>query len=76
MENMTLDTANWYSPFVDVFFYKVEDERIWEMMIKNKRKTTQNYALGDYFPSRPYYFGGKANKCCNSHVYCTFETVS
>ena len=65
MEKLTHDAVNWYSPFVDLFFYTVEDERIWEIWIESKEKGAQNYALGDYFPSRPYYFGGKkANKCC------------
>lgn len=55
------ERKNWYSPYLDLFFYKIEDGRIWEVTPRGRRKRSGlvNYAIEDYFPTRPYYFGGK-----------------
>lgn len=47
----------WYSPFLDLFLYKVEDGRVWEVDPVGER-LEENYAIEDYFPTRPYYFAG------------------
>ena len=51
----------WYSPYVDLFFYKKKDGYLWEVLpdgaVANKRHS-QHYAIQDYFPTTPYYFGG------------------
>jgi len=51
----------WYSPFLDLFLYKVEDGRVWEVDPVGER-LEENYAIEDYFPTRPYYFAGKPGK--------------
>jgi hypothetical protein len=57
-EKMTNKGAKWYSPFVDLFAYKYEDDVIWEVDPRGN-KAKQNYNVFEYFPTRPFYFGGK-----------------
>lgn len=56
-EKLTEDSRDWYSPFLDLFFYEIKDGNIWEVSPKGNR-LKQYYAIEDYFPTRPYYFAG------------------
>jgi len=61
MVKLTNDKMPWYSPFVDLFFYKIEDGRFWELLTDGRKRdddNSLNYALSEYFPTRPYYFAG------------------
>lgn len=70
MVKMTNKRVPWYSPFIDLFFYNIKDGRFWEVMPNGRRKeSTQNYALSEYFPTRPYYFGGKIVPVSDIHFY-------
>lgn len=49
----------WMSPFVDIFLYKIDpdNERIVEVSPGGSPRL-QSYSLSEYFPTRPFYFGG------------------
>jgi hypothetical protein len=64
MEKFTGDTYEWYSPFLDLFFYKIEDGSIWEVSPTGQR-LEQNYIIEEYFPTRPYYFAGEFHMLIN-----------
>jgi len=57
MAKFTEDRYDWYSPFLDLFFYEIKDGSIWEVSPGGDR-LEQHYAVEDYFPTRPYYFAG------------------
>ena len=58
MVKLTRDKMEWYSPFVDLFFYKIEDGTFFEVLTDGTRHQ-EEYAVSEYFPTRPYYFAGK-----------------
>ncbi|KAI9136180.1 hypothetical protein BKA69DRAFT_1105695 [Paraphysoderma sedebokerense] len=47
----------WKSPFVDVFLFQIHNGTIYEVD-PNGVNLEQSYSLHDYFPTRPFYFGG------------------
>ncbi|KAI9136015.1 hypothetical protein BKA69DRAFT_1179247 [Paraphysoderma sedebokerense] len=47
----------WKSPFVDIFLFQVNKGSIQEVD-PNGSSLGQSYRLQDYFPTRPFYFGG------------------
>jgi len=60
-----MDRLGWWTPFVDLFFYKIINNTLFEVvpngnlsMDKTKSNLVQNYSIADYFPTKPYYFGG------------------
>jgi len=57
MEKLTRDSVRWYSPFLDLFFYTIEEGKLWETF-PNGRRHQESYPVTDYFPTRPFYFGG------------------
>lgn len=57
MEKLTPPEKEWYSPFLDLFFYTIENDRLWEVY-PDGTKHQEHYAVTDYFPTRPYYYGG------------------
>ena len=54
---LTPDRWQWYTPFVDLFFYVLESDRIQEVSPQGKRFKV-SFSIKDYFPTRPYYFAG------------------
>jgi hypothetical protein len=70
MVKLTNDRVGWYSPFVDLFFYKIEDGRFWEVMTDGI-KHDENYAVSEYYPTRPYYFAGKIE----SHIHFCYQWI-
>lgn len=58
---LTEDSANtsfgWPTPFVDVFLYNQNRSHIFEVFPSGQPRR-QLYRLKEYFPTRPYYFGG------------------
>ena len=53
---------SYYSPYVDLFLFKNESDSLYEVTPKGKRQIYQKTAVvfntAEYFPTRPYYFGG------------------
>ena len=64
MKKETPKSVSHYSPFVDLFLFKIESGTLYEVSPKGKRqfdnqkKTAIVFNTADYFPTRPYYFGG------------------
>lgn len=57
---MKKETASWathYSPFVDLFLFEIRDDMIIEML-PNGEQSHVDYKISDFFPTRPFYFGG------------------
>lgn len=59
MPKRTVPTTKFYSPFLDLFLFKIEHGQIWEVRASNRNVTNaHHFGLTDYFPTVPYYFGG------------------
>lgn len=56
MKKETLSGSH-YSPFVDLALFKIESGTLYELTPKGKLGLDV-YNTADYFPTRPYYFGG------------------
>ena len=61
MEKLTRANVKWFSPFLDLFFYVVEDGKFWEVFPSGK-KNQESYPLDEYFPTRPFSFGGETTR--------------
>ena len=61
MEKLTRANVKWFSPFLDLFFYVVEDGKFWEVFPSGK-KHQESYPLEEYFPTRPFSFGGETTR--------------
>lgn len=48
----------WMAPFVDVFLFKMDGSNIYEVNPYGDRTARSPFALRDYFPVQPFYFGG------------------
>ncbi len=62
-ETDTYKPNSYYSPYVDLFLFKNESDTLYEVSPKGKRqtiyqKTAVVFNTAEYFPTRPYYFGG------------------
>lgn len=59
-EKLTPPWAKHWSPFVDVFMFKVRGGNIDEVSPEGSQQRNSNisFRLRDFFPSRPFYFGG------------------
>jgi hypothetical protein len=57
MKKETPTSLSHYSPFVDLALFKIESDTLYEVSPKGKRHRVV-YNTADYFPTRPYYFGG------------------
>jgi len=59
MQKLTAPNTKFYSPFLDLFLFKIERDKIWEVRASNSDFTNEhNFGITDYFPTVPYYFGG------------------
>lgn len=47
----------WSSPFADIFFFKVQNETLFEIW-PNGQLREQAFRIDEFFPTRPFYFGG------------------
>lgn len=47
----------WYSPFVDIFLFRAQDGLFVEVSPQGHRRP-YSFHIEDYFPTRPFYFGG------------------
>ena len=56
-ENSQKTRYRWYSPFVDIFLFQIKKGKIIEVS-PSGRARRQSYNLNNYFPTRPFYFGG------------------
>ncbi len=57
MKKETPISLSHYSPFVDLALFKIESDTLYEVSPKGKLQLDV-YKTADYFPTRPYYFGG------------------
>lgn len=58
-KKMTAPRFKWFSPFVDLFAFEINDGNVKEVFLDaNKGKPDQVYSIRDFFPTRPYYFAG------------------
>lgn len=59
-KKITTSTAKHWSPFVDLFMFKVRGGSIDEVSPEGGRQRHSHisFSLPDFFPSRPFYFGG------------------
>ena len=57
MKKETPISLSHYSPYVDLFLFKIESGTLYELTPKGKLGLDV-YKTADYFPTRPYYFGG------------------
>ena len=64
---MTTSDKEWYSPFVDLFAYKIGEGKLKEVFLdqNSHMKSSQMYLLIDCFPTRSYYFAGRLH--ANAH---------
>eukprot|EP00563_Minutocellus_polymorphus_P007906 CAMPEP_0181025202 /NCGR_PEP_ID=MMETSP1070-20121207/2978_1 /TAXON_ID=265543 /ORGANISM="Minutocellus polymorphus, Strain NH13" /LENGTH=496 /DNA_ID=CAMNT_0023102307 /DNA_START=1236 /DNA_END=2727 /DNA_ORIENTATION=+ len=54
------ETASWakhFSPFVDLFLFEIREGMIIELLPDGQRSHV-NFKVSDFFPTRPFYFGG------------------
>ena len=58
MKKETQKFNSYYSPYVDLFLFKIESDTLYEVSPKGKRHLDLVFNTADYFPTRPYYFGG------------------
>ena len=56
-DNSQKTRYRWYSPFVDIFLFLIKNGKINEVSPSGKLEN-QSYSLENYFPTRPFYFGG------------------
>jgi len=53
------DKKMWYSPYVDLFYFRIQSGLIREVWPSGKMKGPGvKFKIEDFFPTRPYYFGG------------------
>ena len=67
-QKMTTSDKEWYSPFVDLFAYKIGEGKLKEVFLdqNSHMKPSQMYLLTtDYFLTRSYYFAGRLH--ANAH---------
>jgi hypothetical protein len=59
MEKHTNPKKSWYSPFVDLFLFQIQSGQLQEVSRKGARiRKRIAFNITDYFPTRPFYFGG------------------
>ena len=59
MKKQTHQKKSWYSPFVDLFSFNIQSGQLQEVSPKGARiRKRIAYNIGDYFPTRPFYYGG------------------
>jgi hypothetical protein len=57
LKKQTLDFLQWYSPFVDLFLFRIQSGQIQEWSPQGERKEA-TFTISEYFPTQPFYFGG------------------
>jgi len=57
MKKLTGTKFPYYSPFVDLFLFKMESGKLQEVDPKGEKKE-QAFNIAEYFPTRPFYFAG------------------
>jgi hypothetical protein len=58
MEKLTAKWADYYSPFVDLFLFKIKSGTMLEVSPKGEQQAKVAFDITDYFPTQPFYFGG------------------
>lgn len=49
------------SPYIDVFFFRISGNKVFEVQANNGRKKSGQrfiHEIKHFFPTKPYYFGG------------------
>ncbi len=57
MNDFTGENFHWTAPYVDIFFFTVENNHISEVRTSGEIATNR-FPVKTFFPSRPYYFAG------------------
>ncbi len=57
------ESISWTSPYVDIYFYIIKDDEIFEVSPSGERFLNltvpeKRFPVSDFFPTRPFYFAG------------------
>lgn len=58
MKKETTSWAKHFSPFVDLFLFEIREGVIIELLPDAKKRSHVKFKVSEFFPTRPFYFGG------------------